>query len=105
MWFKEALNNISKHAGAHQVDITLALPGTRMILTIQDDGCGMDLKQPFRNSSNHGGYGLANMEKRVGFLNGEFSLRSSPGKGTSVCISIPLIPDTSIPQEPRSQGH
>jgi len=39
---QEGITNISKHAGAHKVDIALKLVGDWVVGTISDDGCGFD---------------------------------------------------------------
>ncbi len=57
---KEALNNILKHAGATEVDITLTAKGKLLTLTIQDNGKGID----FDNLRQFGN-GLKNMQKRM----------------------------------------
>ena len=84
---KEALHNILKHAEAREVSVQLEIVGPNLRLGIQDDGCGFD---PAKR--NVAGNGLGNMQKRVRDLQGEFSLRSTPGQGTRIEISVPLKP-------------
>ena len=82
---KEALHNIIKHAEASEVSVQLAIEGTHLGLRIWDNGCG------FEPSKRDGaGNGLGNMQKRVRDLGGEFSLRSTPGQGTVIDVSVPL---------------
>lgn len=88
---QEALANIRKHAKAHNVRVILAYyPGReRVQLKISDDGLGFDVNQ--RNLSGH--YGLKSMKERCSLLDGSMTVESAPGKGTSVFVEVPLIPE------------
>lgn len=86
---QESLNNIAKHAVASHVAIKLWVTTegqaetSRIHLTIEDDGKGMDALPPQQ------GIGLHGMRERVIALGGEFVLDSQPGKGTHIAISLP----------------
>ena len=81
--FKEAVNNAVKYSKAGNIDIAVALSGRQVILSVSDNGIGMDtLLQK--------GNGLANMQKRSKELNGHFEIRSAPGKGTAITVIIPV---------------
>ena len=79
---QETLSNIARHAGAKQVRLDLRQEPDRLILQIQDDGCGFDEQtvQP--------GLGLRSMRERLTNLGGDFRLKSAPGQGTTVRASI-----------------
>ena len=87
---QEALANVEQHAAAGQVRVELAAtlgattPG-RLELTVIDDGRGF---RPEDIPPGH--YGLAGINERVRLLGGRFDLRSSPGAGTRLNVSIPL---------------
>ncbi len=85
--FQEALNNTLKHAAATRINITLQYSEQLFNLTIQDDGMGF---LPNELTGNFGS-GLKNMENRVAMIGASSSLYTSPGKGTS--INITLNPD------------
>jgi signal transduction histidine kinase len=80
---QEALHNVTRHAGAKQVRITLQVEGGRLRLVIQDDGRGFDPRISR-------GLGLLGMQERVSHLNGTFDVRSRPMKGTLLSIELPL---------------
>jgi signal transduction histidine kinase len=82
---QEALNNVTKHAQATQITLSLARHQESVRLEIADDGLGFDSQ-----AAAHGGYGLQGMRERAGQLNGSFTLRSTPGQGTRVTVEIPL---------------
>ncbi len=80
---QEALNNIMKHADAKSVTIFLKKRKTSVTLEVVDDGCGFDQK-----TLGTGGMGLRIMQERVGKLDGKLLIKSAPGKGTSVTVTI-----------------
>lgn len=80
---QEALHNVTRHAAARQVRITVQVDGGRLKLVIQDDGRGFD---PHTSR----GLGLLGMQERVTHLDGTFDVRSTPGKGTLLSVDLPL---------------
>ncbi|MGB5005606.1 MAG: sensor histidine kinase [Ferruginibacter sp.] len=85
---QECVNNVIKHSGANNLDISLIRDGDGIAATIEDNGRGFDTtdKQKFE------GIGLKNISSRVAFLKGTVDFDSSPGKGTLVAIHIPIVP-------------
>lgn len=83
---QESLTNIARHAHARQVEVSLARDGDRLHLRVADDGCGFD-PQP---ADKLRGFGLLGMRERVLALDGNLVFDSSPGRGTTVSIELPL---------------
>jgi signal transduction histidine kinase len=83
--FKEALNNIVKHAAAREVQVTLKIEQRLLRLAIQDDGSGIH-SEP--GSLPHGN-GLMNMRNRMTQLKGECNIVNSPERGTIVEFVLP----------------
>jgi len=81
---QEALTNCAKHAHAAAISVALLDRGDAIELTVTDDGVGF---QPERVP--HAGLGLIGMAERARELGGTASVRSAPGQGTSIHISIP----------------
>lgn len=77
---QEALTNVARHAQADQVDISLALHDSRLVMLINDNGCGIDLTQLNAPQS----MGLFGMRERARQLGGALSLSRRPEGGTSV---------------------
>jgi two-component system NarL family sensor kinase len=84
---QEALSNIEKHAGAHQVHVQLTHKAPHLVLVIRDDGRGFDLQDTLRPVRS--GLGLINMRERVEMLGGRCLLESS-SSGTCWFAEIPL---------------
>ncbi len=85
--FKEAVNNVAKHSGASQSDISVEVEDRSMNIGVADNGCGM---KDDGDRIDFGGNGIANMRRRTEALGGSFSITSAPGEGSSVRISVPL---------------
>jgi ligand-binding sensor domain-containing protein/signal transduction histidine kinase len=85
--FKEAVNNVVKHAQASEVRVRLQLQPAKFALSIEDNGRGLGGRDanaaPARN-------GLRNMRKRMEDIHGEFSISPGTGGGTIVCLTIPF---------------
>jgi signal transduction histidine kinase len=93
---QEALTNIARHAEAHRVDITLGSSAAAVHLRIVDDGRGFDANQFLQSPPSGHGMGVLGMRERVATYGGHFDIRSQPGHGTTVELSISL--DQPIPK-------
>jgi signal transduction histidine kinase len=85
---QEALHNCAQHAGARKVRIVVRQDSGRLLLTVEDDGRGFD-------AANTRGLGLLGMEERVQHLGGAFQVHSTPGRGTSLRVELPLTQTTT----------
>ena len=83
---QESLTNTIRHAQAKHVGVDLRhVDGEpRLVLTVRDDGCGLNPGKP-------AGFGIHGMQERVEGLGGRYSVESETGRGTCVHISIPLV--------------
>jgi len=86
---QEGLMNIQKHADARHVSIRLVASYPNIILRIEDDGKGFDVKERLVTALNEKRMGLRSMEERVSLLEGKIRIQSRPGKGTKVLIEVP----------------
>lgn len=88
---QEALNNVTKHARAQRVDLSLAISPVHnaeepwegaATLTVLDDGCGF-----ISGLAAGGRFGLATMQERAAEINARFDLHSRPGTGTRIKVT------------------
>ncbi len=86
---REALNNIRKHARATKATMTLTYLNTLVALDVQDNGTGFDVDTlPIVEVA--GGFGLKSIREQAARLNGELTIESETGKGTTLAVSIPI---------------
>lgn len=83
----EALTNVSRHAHASSVDVHVMADAERLVVSVADDGVGMDrdLVQS----------GLANMRSRARRHGGDLVVESEAGIGTTLVWSVPLVDPTA----------
>lgn len=86
---QEALANVAKHAGSTRADVRIETTADRFVVTIEDDGVGIDDRLP-RSSDGLHGHGTKNMARRAEALGGDFELLGSASGGTTVRWSVPL---------------
>lgn len=89
---QEALANVSKHAQATRVGLTLSYMEDLVTLDVRDDGIGFDPTAGRSNGSTEGGFGLAGMRQRVQRLAGRLEIESEWEGGTAISASVPAIP-------------
>ena len=80
----EALQNITKYAGASRATVGLSCSGGSLRFTVTDDGAGFD------TASTRHGTGLQGMADRLAALGGALHVRSQPGHGTTLTGQLPL---------------
>lgn len=85
---QEALANIRKHAEATSAKVSFEVVSSRMLVTVQDDGRGFHPASVPASNGRH--FGLDIMGKRTQEIGGQFKIRSAPGTGCTVAVSIPL---------------
>lgn len=81
---QEALNNVSRHAQASEVRVTMVANSSGLMLSIRDNGKGMRVEAPAAT------YGLLSMHERALQLNGQLDVQSAPNHGTSLVLMLPL---------------
>ncbi len=93
---QEAVTNAATHAKVSEAAVTLRSEGGMIIAEIRDEGCGFEL--PDRGAApedGHVGLGLIGMRERAEAVGGSLTVRTSPGKGTTVRAAVPMVgPDT-----------
>jgi signal transduction histidine kinase len=83
---QEGLRNISKHACAEHISVSLKGFDHEVSLSVQDDGIGFNSAEV----SEKPGLGFSSMRERVRLIHGELSIQSQPEKGTLITVRVPL---------------
>ncbi len=87
---RELIINVTKHAKARNLSITMKDDGDILTVEVVDDGEGFDNSQIRPEDFRTVGYGLFNARERLEHMGGQFTITSFPGKGTQVILSIPI---------------
>jgi signal transduction histidine kinase len=96
---QECFNNIGKHSGATNVNISVSSADGIVRLSVEDNGVGFNVEEALARRDS---FGLSGMRERVALLGGRFEVQSHPkkdgveqavkrkGKGTRIAITLPL---------------
>ena len=85
--FQESLTNVARHARADNVDISLYNIGEQLVLSVKDNGVGMEQDKLTNNQS----LGLIGMHERATAIGGELEIETKKGKGTRITLKVPLV--------------
>jgi signal transduction histidine kinase len=98
---QEALNNAAKHGQARRARVEVVEDASTVRITVRDDGRGFD---PVVETD---GFGLLGMRERVELLQGTLAVQASPGNGTTINATFPVISRRAVERaspEPRRGG-
>jgi PAS domain S-box-containing protein len=82
---QEAISNALRHATSTAISVSLRSDSQNLILKVKDNGRGITTEAEARE-----GFGFVNMRARVKKLNGSLDIRTAPGRGTSIVVSVPV---------------
>lgn len=81
---QETLANTARHAKASRVDLTLSYMEDVVVLDVRDNGIGFHAEQAT-------GFGLTALRERIRPLSGTVTVESTPGEGTAVNVTVPIL--------------
>jgi PAS domain S-box-containing protein len=90
---QESLTNVTRHAHARRVEVALERAGDDAVLTVRDDGVGIEPGSRPKPTS----FGLRGIRERVLLLGGDVRISSAAGAGTTVVARIPLAETPAAP--------
>jgi len=96
---QEALTNVDRHAQASRVEVSIQKLPTHISMKIKDNGKAFNVDSALHAKGGKR-LGLLGMRERVDMVNGSFEVESTPGKGTTIAVQIPLIKKLN----PKSEG-
>jgi two-component system sensor histidine kinase UhpB len=94
---QEALTNITRHAKAKHVSISLDRAKDFLELVVRDDGEGFNVAKTVGTTATRGKLGLLGMKERVELFRGSLELISAPGEGTMIRAVFPAVKHLSHP--------
>jgi two-component system CheB/CheR fusion protein len=89
---RELLFNVVKHAGVNEAQVKVFSEDNRLVVQVVDQGAGFDVSAVLEKPSEDGGYGLHSMSERLGLFGSQMGIRSEPGKGTTITVTVPQDP-------------
>src|SRR5262249_40287759 len=94
---QEALTNVVKHAQAASVSLILECRPHQLLAIVEDDGKGFEAEAMLDAASAKKTLGVLGMNERVARVGGTLQIESSPGRGTTVYVRIPLDKGPALP--------
>ena len=92
------LTNVAKHAQARHAKVVINKEGDRLQIQVEDDGVGFNVAK-----SRTAGFGLFSIRERLDRIGGSLKVKSRPGHGTLVTLTIPHIPEDKMPESQQRQ--
>ncbi len=91
---QEALTNVARHSQASHASVLLEGRDERVLLLVEDDGCGFTRTGPDPALPEH--LGIHGMEERAMLVGGTLTIESRPGSGTSVYADVPVEEEANV---------
>jgi len=88
--YQVAMNNVLRHAQARQVKVRFEYDAEEAVLEVEDDGRGFEIPKRWISMVRDGHFGLAGAFERANALGGAMEVRSQPGNGTCIRVTVPL---------------
>jgi signal transduction histidine kinase len=85
--YKECIHNVARHSGCTRAVAELCVEDREVVLSIQDNGRGLNRPDPPRTGD---GSGIPSMTLRAENVGGSVQLLSNPGQGCTVVVRIPI---------------
>ncbi len=86
---EEAVNNARKYAEASMITVQGKRKEDMLLIQIADNGKGFDAGAVNENYDDRGSFGMVNMRERAELLDATLTLKSMPGRGTTINVIIP----------------
>ncbi len=92
---QEALSNVARHAGGHEVSVVLAVSAGQLTITVSDDGRGFPVGRDGKVRESDGRMGLTGMRERLHAVGGTVELKNGVS-GAEVTLRLPLAAEALI---------
>jgi PAS domain S-box-containing protein len=84
--FQESLTNVARHAEASKITVKMECKNNMFLLKISDNGIGFDKTKVADKRT----LGILGMKERSEMMGGIYDIVSTPGKGTTILVKVPL---------------
>jgi signal transduction histidine kinase len=88
---RELLLNVVKHAGAKTATLFYAASNREVLVAVSDEGKGFDSDLCLDRSTSGPPFGLFSVRERIEAEGGRFEVKTAPGQGTKVTVTLPLV--------------
>ncbi len=88
---QELLNNVTRHANATKVQISLDVGDEFVSATVEDNGAGFDVQQTLEAARERKTLGISSILERIEMLGGEIHFESHLGRGSRVSLRVPAL--------------
>lgn len=102
---QETVNNALKHAQADHVVVQLKETPTAIYATVVDDGKGFDVDKVMLGYEQQASLGMANIRERTELIGGELMIKSVPGQGTRITLSVPKVKEERMKKRRAVRAH
>ncbi len=99
---RELLFNVVKHAETDHATVELCRVDHHLAVTVRDEGRGFDPEAAA--PQREGGFGMANVQERLGLFGARMEVESVPGEGTHVTLFVPSEHVPLAPGEGREDA-
>ena len=86
---RELLFNVAKHAGVDSAVMDVRSKNGMIHIQVEDSGNGFDYDTVWSSQGTGAGFGLYSIEDRVTFFGGSMKIKTAPGKGCCVVLTVP----------------
>ena len=86
---QEAMRNVWRHSQATRAEITVEFDQSKTRITVSDNGKGFEIPPKINDLTRNGKLGLTGMQERAQLIGGTLTVKSQPGKGSSIAIELP----------------
>jgi signal transduction histidine kinase len=88
---QEAINNALKYSSAKRIEVSFEHQENEIVVTVADSGKGFEERLIEKRSTNiESGRGFFNMYERSEYINARLEIKSKPGMGTTVILTVPV---------------
>jgi PAS domain S-box-containing protein len=87
---RELLHNVTRHAKAHNVEISVARDNAMVIIQVNDDGIGFEGSEADKSKEKTQGFGLYSIKERLRYSGGNLAVESALNRGARITLKAPL---------------